>query len=278
MTIGLQLHEAIEGSREISHYRADRLLGLSVKANAKKFKVLHTGDPDVEKGMAVGDYFDNMHLELSQGKIKLFTSLYRGHIILSCKDERNGNVIIFTPRGQAPYALPDLTKSNRGIIKKSVADPFLIKESQIPTQFVFHGAPLKNTTAIMKDGINYDLADKGDLGKGFYVTTDYKYAIANYATENARVKDDEAGLLILQIRPEANIVADGDGRESQFVLEHMGRNDVREVMDKRGVDGFMHRAGNSIVIFNPDAVNLIRSVSVKELKREMELSQEGLSL
>lgn len=197
---------------------------------------------------------------------RVYSSTFRGNIVLSV--ESDDGVVIFTPRGVRPYDLPVIGGTADSLIKYcNKSSGFDLKKLGLAGAFVAHGTSVEKARSITMNGIDMSYAVKGSLGKAFYLTPDYKYALNNYAKELGRVDDKSAIVMMAQIDPSAKIVIDGDGRKvTDDVLNNLGRDDVVAYMLLKGVDGVFMPATNELAIFNTSVIKFLGAFDADEIK------------
>jgi hypothetical protein len=211
-----------------------------------------------------------------QEDIQFSIGLYQGHKIVAFKN--CGSFTFFTPGGLAPEKLPAIGHKPEHIVKFVNKEAFDIKSKDIPGMFVVHGTDLSSLQSIKEEGIRIDKMFKGNLGIAFYTTPNYKYALSNYAklADDSDTKD-QSGIVLLQIKPTAKILKDGEPKFDK-IQSRMEMNDFGRYLKEEGYDGLFCPSMDAIAIHNPNAVEIISIFTTSEIANvESKKKEVGLN-
>lgn len=207
------------------------------------------------------------------GDLKFQLSLHKGHVIGCIRNM--GTPIYFTPNGLEPSKIPDITKNASQVIKYVSHDAFDLDESDIPGMMLVHGTDKDALENIMENGISPDYFIKGNLGKSFYVSSNYKLSMFNYASQMDETENKtNSGLVLLQVKPGAKIIGENHPIMDE-VGDQIGKDNFGEILEELGVDGIFVKAYDAVAIYNKDAVKVLNSFITKDVMIEHKKEEDN---
>lgn len=235
--------------REVSLERFQAVTGITQLS-------FHDDDESIEDDLTMGS--------------DLTTSLatFKGHVI--GKVSHNGMPFYMTPMGLSPDRLPALSASPKLIDQYISRSSFEITADNLPGSFVAHGTSARHAQSLVANGLSHEHTLKGHMGKGLYASCNGKYALSYAVNDEMEDHDpsryDEACAVILQIHPAARVMVDGDPRFGDIQAEWC-RDDFHErVVKRHDIDIMVVPAFDAICIYNPEAVEVVGTVTKAEMK------------
>lgn len=215
----------------------------------------HDDDESIEDDLAMGN------------DIKTSLATFKGHVI--GKVSHNGVPFYMTPMGLSPDRLPALSASPKLIDQYISRSTFEITADNLPGSFVAHGTSARHAKSLETKGLSHEHTIKGYMGKGLYAAPNGEYALS-YAVDDDIPDDltqnDDACAVILQIHPSARVMVDSDPRFGDIQNEWSRDDFHRRAVNQHGVDIMVVPAFDAICIYNPEAVEVIGSVTKAEMK------------
>lgn len=198
-----------------------------------------------------------------RGDLKYQLAIYNGHIVGCVRNM--GYPYYFTPSGVTPGNLPDITNTPDKLVKYVNEEAFKVDVDTLAGKLVAHGTNLNGLNSIKENGIQEEFMITGNLGKCFYVTRNYQLSLFNYASNmDVSVDKSESGVVLLQIKPDANIVEE-DNPVFDENMDKMGSPDFADLMMKNGIDGVLMRAFDAIAIYNPSVLKVHNTFLTKDI-------------
>lgn len=261
-----QVENATHEKKLVGLYFVEQLLKIEKNNKTGPYKACYSDNENVQVKKSLETLLNDDWGLFGGVGVKIYSSTFRGNIVLSV--ESDDGVVIFTPRGVRPYDLPVIGGTADSLIKYcNKSSGFELKKLGLAGAFVAHGTDMEKAKSIITNGIDMSCAVKGSLGKAFYLTPNYKYALNNYAKELGRVDDKNAVVMLAQIDPSAKIVIDGDGKKvTDDVLNNLGRDDAVAYMLLKGVDGIFIPSTNELAVFNTSVVKFLGAFDADEIK------------
>lgn len=135
-------------------------------------------------------------------------------------------------------------------------------EDQCPVYgtYLYHGTSEDSANNIIENGIDINKCSHGYFGLGFYTASKFSLAKNNYAD----MSDDKGAVVQLKIKPSATILDTRNEHDWSKLSANKDNSSMHIYAFKNGIDGIYDRSFGGVVIYNPEAVEVVGLISMPE--------------
>lgn len=118
---------------------------------------------------------------------------------------------------------------------------------------LYHGTSQTHAQAILRDGVNPSVCDKGYFGRGFYCADTYELAWSNYAA-----LDDDGVVLELDIPDGIVLSGVSEDPRASIIANSACRDDYPAFPMSLGVQALSDNSFGGVVIYDASIISSVR--------------------